>query len=46
MRNEKDIIIHIFHGKDILKNKDMKLGTFGVKNYKEIKVKKQDIEEF
>ena len=28
------------------KSKDMKTGTFGVKSFKEIKVKKQDIIDF
>jgi len=41
-----DVVVHIFKGKDINKEKSMKLGTFGVKKFKEIKVKKQDIEVF
>lgn len=44
--NKKDVVVHIFSGKDIFKIPGMKLGTFGVKKYKEIKVKKQDIEKF
>ncbi len=44
--NKKDVIVHYFKGKDIYKRKLMKLGTFGVRNFKEIKVKKEDIEEF
>jgi len=42
---KKDIEIHVFLGKHIFKQKDMKLGTFGVKKVKKIIVKKQDIEE-
>jgi predicted ribosome quality control (RQC) complex YloA/Tae2 family protein len=42
--NKKDVVVHIFTGADIYKRKDMKLGTFGVKKFKAIKVKKQDIE--
>lgn len=44
--NKKDVIVHYFKGKDIFKNKSMKLGTFEVKKFKEIKVKKQEIEKF
>jgi len=44
--NKQDVIIHVFKGKDVYKHKDMKLGTFGVKEVKEIKVKKKDIEIF
>ncbi|MEK6914333.1 MAG: NFACT RNA binding domain-containing protein [Nanoarchaeota archaeon] len=36
---KKLIDLDIFYGRDIYKNKDMKIGTFGVKNKKEIKVK-------
>jgi len=45
-KNKKDVLMHYFLGKDIFKTKDMKTGTFGVKNFKEMKVKKQDIEGF
>ena len=44
--NKKDVIVHRFKGKDIYKEKTMKLGTFGVKNKKIIKVKKEWIKEF
>ena len=44
--NKKDVIVHRFKGKDVYKDKRMKLGTFGVKNVKIIKVKKIDIEKF
>lgn len=41
---KKDVIVHCFKGKNIFKGKDMKTGTFGVKNFKAIRVKKEDIE--
>ena len=44
--NKKDVVVHYFLGKDVFKIKAMKLGTFGVKKFKEIKVKKEDIEKF
>jgi predicted ribosome quality control (RQC) complex YloA/Tae2 family protein len=44
--NKKDVIVHYFKGKNVYKEKGMKLGTFGVKKAKEIKVKKKDIEKF
>ncbi len=43
---KKDILVHVFKGKNIHKEKTMKTGTFGVKKFKEIKVKKQDILDF
>ena len=42
--NKKNVIIHKFKGKDIYKEKNMKVGTFGVKKPKKIKVKKMEIE--
>jgi len=45
-KNKTDIEVHIFKGKEISKSKTMKLGTFGVKNFKKIKIKKEDIENF
>lgn len=44
--NKKDIVIHRFKGKEIYKGKNMKLGTFGIKKFKVIKVKKEDIRKF
>jgi len=41
--NKKNVKVHRFKGKDIYKNKLMKLGTFGVKKKKIIIVKKVDI---
>ncbi|HLC78614.1 MAG TPA: NFACT RNA binding domain-containing protein [Candidatus Nanoarchaeia archaeon] len=45
-KNKKDVIVHVFKGKDIFKDKIMRQGTFGIKKFKEIKVKKEEIEEF
>jgi|SRR3989344_3149861 len=45
-KNHKDVIIHVFKGKDIYKEKIMEEGTFGVKKFKEIKIKKEDIQKF
>ncbi len=42
--NKTDVKIHRFTGKDVYKRKGMKEGTFGVKKYKLIKVKMQEIE--
>jgi len=41
--NKKDVVVHVFKGKDVYKDKKMKLGTFGVKKKENIKVKKIDI---
>ncbi len=43
--NKKDVVVHYFKGKDVNKEKGMKLGTFGVKKVKEISIKKKEIEE-
>lgn len=43
---KKDIPVHWFRSKDIFKSENMKFGTFGVKRFKEIKVKREDIEKF
>lgn len=45
-KNKKDVVVHYFLRKDTYKRKLMRLGTFGVRNAKEIKVKKEDIEKF
>ena len=42
-KNRENIVVHRFKGKDIFKTKDMKTGTFGVKKFIVIKVKKEDI---
>lgn len=44
--NKKDVIVHVFKGKDVFKEEDMKTGTFGVKGFKTINVKKIDIKIF
>ncbi|GAG35911.1 unnamed protein product [marine sediment metagenome] len=41
-----DVKVHKFKGKHIYKDKSMKLGTFGVKKFKIVRVKKEWIEEF
>lgn len=45
-KNKRDIEVHKFRGKDIYKNKLMKKGTFGIKKFDKILVKKKDIEKF
>lgn len=44
--NKSDVEVHWFKGKDIYKRKGMKKGTFGIKKFEVIKVKKKDIEGF
>lgn len=44
--NKRDVIVHVFQGADVYKEKKMKLGTFGVKKFKKVKVKKADILKF
>jgi len=44
--NKSDVIMHQFTGKDVNKGKEMKKGTWNVKKYKTIKIKKADIEGF
>ncbi len=44
--NKEDVIVHYFKGKEIFKEKRMKLGTFGVKKFKKIKIKRKQIESF
>ena len=43
-KNHKDVEVHRFKGKDIYKEKGMKPGTFGIKKFKKIIVKKGEIE--
>jgi len=45
-KNQKDVAVHIFKASDISKQKGMKVGTFGVRNAKEVVVKKQAITKF
>lgn len=43
--NKKDVVVHVFTGKDVHKEKIMKSGTWRIKKKpKSIKVKKEDIE--
>jgi len=42
-KNHKDVEVHRFKGKDIYKEKGMKPGTFGIKKFKKIIVKKGEI---
>ena len=44
--NKKDVLVHVFRGADIYKDKKMKTGTFGLKKFSAIKVKKEDILKF
>jgi len=44
--NKGDVEVHWFKGKDIYKEPHMKIGTFRVKKFKKIKVKKEEIEKF
>lgn len=44
--NKKDVIVHVFSGKDVSKKEGMKSGTWKIKSKpKLIKVKKREIEE-
>lgn len=45
-KNKSDVVVHRFKGKHIYKSALMKTGTFGVKKFKKIKVKKNEIEDF
>jgi len=42
----KDVEVHVFSGKDVHKENGMKVGTFGVKKFKNIIVKKKEVEGF
>jgi predicted ribosome quality control (RQC) complex YloA/Tae2 family protein len=45
-KNIGDVIVHRFKGKDIFKTKEMKTGTFGVKKFNIIRIKKAEILKF
>lgn len=45
-QHKSDVEIHLFKGKDIFKEGEMKEGTFGVKKAKSLKVKKENIHNF
>ncbi len=42
--NKSDVNVHMFKGKEVYKEKGMKIGTWKVKNSKTKTIKKQDIE--
>ncbi len=42
--NKGNVVVHVFKKSDTYKRKGMKLGCFGVRDYKEIIVKKKEIE--
>ena len=44
--NKSDVIVHWFLGRNVSKEKDMKTGTFRVKDFKKIKIKKSEIQGF
>ncbi len=44
--NNENVEINVFTGKDVYKRKGMKVGTFGVKKSKKIKIKRGKIEKF
>ena len=44
--NKKDVMVHEFLRSDTSKRKSMKMGCWGVKKQKDMKVKKIDIEKF
>ncbi len=41
--NQQDVVVHAFSGKEVYKRKEMKAGMFGVRKFREIKVKKEEI---
>jgi predicted ribosome quality control (RQC) complex YloA/Tae2 family protein len=45
-QNKSNVEVHIFRGRDIFKEAEMKTGTFGVKKAKLIIVKKEEILKF
>ncbi len=42
--NKRDILVHVFRGIDISKNKNMKIGMWNVKKFKCLRIKKEEIE--
>ena len=43
-KNHGEVLVHYFLGRDIFKTAGMKEGCFGVKKYKEILIKKRELE--
>ena len=44
--NKSDVEVNFFDGDDVYKDKKMKAGTFGVKRYRTMVVKQNEIEKF
>ncbi len=44
--SRRDVEVHWFKGKDIYKKKGMKAGTFGLRKFKILKLKKEEIEKY
>ena len=44
--NKKDVLVNVFKKKDVYKNESMSAGTFGIKKFKTIKIKKKEIQDF
>lgn len=45
-KNHRDVEVHKFRGRDIFKKPGMKAGTFGVRKFDTIKIKRGEIERF
>lgn len=45
-KNNSDVEVHLFKGKNISKENSMKTGTFAVKKVKIMKIKKEEIKNF
>ena len=41
--NQSNVEVHVFKGSNVFKKKGMKVGTFGVKKFDLVKVKKSDL---
>jgi predicted ribosome quality control (RQC) complex YloA/Tae2 family protein len=44
--NKEDVEVNFFSGENVYKRKNMKTGTFGVKKYRKMIIKKKEIEKF
>jgi len=44
--NRNDVEVHIFSGKNVHKTEEMKIGTFGVRKFRKIIIKKEEIKRF
>ena len=45
-QNHRDVIVHKFRGRDIFKKPGMKAGTFGLKRFDTMKIRREEIERF